>query len=387
MNALRELRVLSLAAVALMGMAGCGNGEQPGAQQSAPRQVETLTVLPETLALSSELPGRIEPVRVAEVRARVAGIVIQRHFEEGADVKAGDLLFQIDPAPLKAALSRAQGELARIEAQQSETQARLKRYEQLAKVEAVSQQDLDTARSALQSSQAARQSARADVETARLNLGYATVRAPISGRIGRALVTEGALVGQGEVTLMARIQQLDPIYADFTQPVAEALRLREALKQGSLSAGEESRLSIQVEGTEFQSQGELLFSDVSVDRGTGQVSLRGRFDNPEGTLLPGMYVRVKVPQGTDRQALLVPQRAVQRGSDGQARVLVVDASDSVAQRPVQTGVMQDKRWQITQGLASGDKVIVGGMSGLNPGDKVAIQQPDPQPAQQQAARQ
>lgn len=268
-----------------------------------------------------------------------------------------------------------------------ENQAKVKRYEQLADVEAISRQDLDTARAALKSSQAAQQSARADLQTAGLNLGYATVRAPISGRIGRALVTEGALVGQGEATLMASIQQLDPIYADFTQPVAQALKLRQALKHGSLSAGDSSQLSLQVEGTDFHSQGTLLFSDVAVDRGTGQVSLRGRFSNPEGVLLPGMYVRVKVPQGTDQQALLVPQRAVQRGSDGQAQVLVVNADDSVSPRAVQTGVMQGQRWQITEGLEAGDRVIIGGQNGLAPGDKVLVKAPLAPAAQQQAARQ
>ncbi|EIK68722.1 RND multidrug efflux membrane fusion protein MexC [Pseudomonas synxantha BG33R] len=386
MNALRDLRIFSFAALALVGLAGCGAPDQPEAAQQ-PREVETVTVAPEAFSLSAELPGRIEPVRVAQVRARVAGIVLRRNFEEGAEIKAGDLLFQIDPAPLKAAASRAQGELARIEAQLFENQAKVKRYEQLADVEAISRQDLDTARAALKSSQAAQQSARADLQTAGLNLGYATVRAPISGRIGRALVTEGALVGQGEATLMASIQQLDPIYADFTQPVAQALKLRQALKHGSLSAGDSSQLSLQVEGTDFHSQGTLLFSDVAVDRGTGQVSLRGRFSNPEGVLLPGMYVRVKVPQGTDQQALLVPQRAVQRGSDGQAQVLVVNADDSVSPRAVQTGAMQGQRWQITQGLEAGDRVIIGGQNGLVPGDKVLVKAPLAPAAQQQAARQ
>lgn len=210
--------------------------------------VEVLTVQAEPLALSSELPGRIEPVRVAEVRARVAGIVVRKRFEEGADVKAGDLLFQIDPAPLKAAVSRAEGELARNRAVLFEAQARVRRYEPLVKIQAVSQQDFDTATADLRSAEAATRTAQADLETARLNLGYASVTAPISGRIGRALVTEGALVGQGEATLMARIQQLDPIYADFTQTAAEALRLREALKKGTLAAGDSQALTLRVEG-------------------------------------------------------------------------------------------------------------------------------------------
>ncbi|MBG7008341.1 MexC family multidrug efflux RND transporter periplasmic adaptor subunit [Pseudomonas paraeruginosa] len=370
------------AALALaVALAGCGPAEerQDAAEPALP--VEVLAVRSETLALTSELPGRIEPVRVAEVRARVAGIVVQKRFEEGADVKAGELLFQIDPAPLKAALSRAEGELARTRAVLFEAQARVRRYEPLVKIQAVSQQDFDTAIADLRSAQAASRSAQAEVETARLNLGYASVSAPISGRIGRALVTEGALVGQGEATLMARIQQLDPIYADFTQTAAEALRLREALKDGSLAAGDSEALSIRVEGTSYERQGALQFADVAVDRGTGQITLRGKFANPDGVLLPGMYVRVRAPQGTDSRAILVPQRAVRRGSDGTAQVMVVGADERAEARDVSTGVMQGSRWQITEGLQSGDRVIVGGLAAVQPGVKIV---PKPDGAQAQA---
>lgn len=362
-------------------LAGCGQGESPATTEEPARPVEVVVAAPEPLVLTTELPGRIEPMRVAEVRARVAGIVLQKRFEEGADVKAGDLLFQIDPAPLKAAVSRAEGELARAQATAHEAQARLKRYEPLVKIEAVSQQDFDVATADLRSAQAAVRSAQADLETARLNLGYASVKAPISGRIGRALVTEGALVGQGEATLMARIQQLDPIYADFTQPAADALRLRETLKGGARSADPRQALSLRVEGTDYERRGELLFTDVSVDRGTGEVSLRGVFGNADGVLLPGMYVRVTTPQGSDPEAILVPQRAVQRATDGSAQVLVVGADGRAEARPVRTGVMQGSRWRIEQGLASGDKVIVGGLAGLQPGAKVEAH-PVQQPTQQ-----
>lgn len=386
MGRLRAVGTISASVVVLaaaMALAGCGPSGEPEAAAEVARPVDVVAVVTEPLVLTSELPGRIEPMRVAEVRARVAGIVLQKKFEEGADVKAGDLLFQIDPAPLKAAVSRAEGELSRAQASLYEAQARVKRYEPLVKIEAVSQQDFDTATADMRSAQAAVRSAQADLETARLNLGYASVKAPISGRIGRALVTEGALVGQGEVTLMARIQQLDPIYADFTQPVADALRLRETLKGGNLSSGESQALSIRVDGTNYQRQGELLFTDVSVDRGTGQVSLRGKFANADGVLLPGMYVRVTAPQGSDDKAILVPQRAVQRATDGSAHVLVIGADNRVETRPVQTGAMQGARWQISQGLASGDKVIVGGLTGLQPGAKVEARQTQ----EQQAARQ
>lgn len=371
MNSFR--RWTSLISISLIGLAGC---DQPGEPmgEAPPREVEVLAVKTEPFTVIAELPGRIEPVREAEVRARVAGIVLSRNFEEGADVKAGDVLFQIDPAPFKAALSRAQGLLAQAEAQLLQTQATVRRYEPLVKINAVSQQDFDVAKAALQSAQAARRSAQADVETARLELGYSTVKAPIAGRIGRAQVTEGALVGEGDPTLLARIQQLDPVYADFTQPAADALRLRAAIAEGRISAGDgEKTLGLTVDGTAIESRGTLLFTDVSVDRSTGQIALRGRFDNPQGVLLPGMYVRVHAPQG-DSNAILVPQRAVQRASDGQASVMLLGAENVVEVRPVTTGVMQGSRWQIIEGLEVGDQVIVSSLAAIKPGDTVAPRQ-------------
>ncbi|WP_440092298.1 efflux RND transporter periplasmic adaptor subunit [Pseudomonas syringae] len=386
MSNLSDWRVIpAIALLAALGLAGCEQKpQQDPAASAAPKEVEAVAVKAESFTVVDELPGRIEPVRVAQVRARVAGIVLTRNFEEGADVKAGAVLFQIDPAPFKAALSKAQGDLARTEATLFETQATVKRYESLVEIEAVSRQTFDTARSALQNAAAAKKSAQADVETARLDLGYATVRAPISGRIGRAMVTEGALVGQGETTLLATIQQLDPVYADFTQPVADALQMRAAIQEGRLPKGGEDALSLSVDGTDYQSTGTLLFTDVAVDRTTGQVSLRARFANPKGVLLPGMYVRVRTPQRVDANAILVPQRAVQRSSDGAARVLVIAQDGTAEARPVKTGAMQDSRWQITEGLKDGEQVIVGNMTGLNPGDKVVPKSPS---AQQQAKAQ
>jgi multidrug efflux system membrane fusion protein len=370
----------AVALLAALGLAGCEQKQQQDhAASKAPKEVEAITVNAESFTVVDELPGRIEPVRVAQVRARVAGIVLSRNFEEGADVKAGAVLFQIDPAPFKAALSKAQGDLARTEATLFETQATVKRYESLVEIEAVSRQTFDTARSALQNAIAAKKSAQADVETARLNLGYATVKAPISGRIGRAMVTEGALVGQGETTLLATIQQLDPVYADFTQPAAEALQMRAAIQEGRLPKGGEDALSLSVDGTDYTSTGTLLFTDVAVDRTTGQVSLRARFANPKGVLLPGMYVRVRTPQRVDSNAILVPQRAVQRSGDGAAHVLVITQDGTVEARPVKTGAMQDSRWQITEGLKADEQVIVGNMTGLSAGDKVARKSPSAQP--------
>ncbi|ENO89820.1 efflux RND transporter periplasmic adaptor subunit [Thauera linaloolentis] len=363
-----------LAAAVLV--AGCdGKRDASGQDAGAPQTVEAIVVQAGSLALSSELPGRVEPVRVAEVRARVAGIVLSRNFTEGADVKAGQRLFQIDPAPFKAALLRAQSELAKAEASLFDAQAVMRRYEPLVAIEAVSRQDYDAAQARLKSAQAERQAALAGIETARLDLGYATVTAPISGRIGRALVTEGALVGQNEATPLATIQQIDAVHVDFKQPVAEVLSLREALAEGRLAQdeGKGARISVTVEGTGQRRDGHLLFSDITVDRGTGQISLRGRFDNADGLLLPGMYVRVHTPQGTDPQAILVPQRAVQRGTDGKPLVLVVDQDDTAQARAVQTGTMHGAQWHITEGLQAGDRVIVGGRA--KPGDKVSVAAP------------
>lgn len=369
MGNLRAVGMAGSLAVAIA-LAGCGPASEQSSVVEVARPVEVLSVTSEPLALVSELPGRVEPVRVAQVRARVAGIVLHKRFVEGADVKAGDLLFQIDPAPLKAAVARAEGELARAQSGMLEAQARVKRYAPLVKIEAVSQQDYDSATAELRRTQAATRSAEADLQAARLNLGYASVTAPISGRVGRALVTEGALVGQGDATLMARIQQLDPVYVDFTQPAVDALRLRESLKNGTLAADAQQGLSVRIEGTSYERQGALLFTDVAVDPGTGQVALRGQFDNRDGNLLPGMYVRVRTPQGTDSQAILVPQRAVLRSPDGSASVLVMDGEGRAQLRPVQTGAMQGARWQIRDGLKVGDRVIVSGLAGLQPGAKV-----------------
>lgn len=372
-------RLPATALVAALGLtlvlAGCGGETSNQAQADTPRPVQVVEVQAQRYALSSTLPGRVEPVRVAEVRARVAGIVLTRNFEEGADVKAGDVLFRIDPAPFKAALSRAQGELAKADAAVADAQAILKRYTPLVKIEAVSQQDFDTATTTLKSAQAARRSAQADVETAQLNLDYATVKAPISGRIGRAQVTEGALVGQNEATAMATIQQLDPIYVDFNQPVADMLRMRAALQNGSLGQGEGASISITIDGTDERRSGKLLFSDIAVDRTTGQVSVRGEFANPDVLLLPGMYVRVETKQGVDPNAILVPQRAVTRSTDGKPQVMLVGKDDVVESRAVQTGTMRGSDWHIVDGLAVGDRVIVGGVSAAVPGQKVSVAPP------------
>lgn len=359
-------------------LAGCdaekGGGGQQGAVQSV--EVQTQTIKPQPRPIEAELPGRISPVKVAEIRARVAGIVQKRHFVEGANVKAGDLLFTIDPAPFEAALARTQGALARADAQIKQTQSVVNRYEPLAKANAVSQQEYDDAVAALQTAKANRMTAQAEVKTAQLDLNYASVRAPISGRIGRSLVSEGSLVGQGETTRLALVQQMDPIYADFTQPVSAVLRLRQAMAEGQVSfdAKEKPNVSIAIDGTRFTAKGHLMFSDVSVDPSTGQVLLRGLFPNPQGTLLPGMYVRVKTEQGVDERAIFLPQRAILRSADGQAKVMTVNAAGTAEERVVQTGAMQGVQWQVTSGLNAGDQVIINGADKIAAGTPVTVLQ-------------
>lgn len=339
---------------------------------TAPREVNVLTVRTEHYSLASEFPGRVEPVRVAEVRARVSGIVLSRNFEEGVDVQAGQLLFQIDPAPFKAALSRAEGQLAQSQARVRQTEATWRRYKALVDSKAISAQDFDTADAELHTARAAMRSAAAEVETARLDLGYATVRAPIAGRIGRAEVTEGALVGQGEATLLARIQQLDPVYVDFKQPAAEALKLRASASP----SGQAKTLAALVEGIEGTTTGALQFADVAVDRGTGEITLRGKFDNPAGVLLPGMYVRVQVPQSSGT-TIMIPQRAVQRSADGKGKVMLLGPNNVVEARAVVTGFMKGDQWQIKEGLQAGDQLITSSLTSIEPGATVV---PRPQAA-------
>ena len=362
--------ILSLIIASLL-LAGCQRetDEQP---QQAPPKAPVQVVEPAAHMLTTELPGRIEPARTAQVRARVPGIVLERLFTEGADVKAGDVLFRIDPQPLEAAMAEARGALAQAEANLFQASSVARRYEGLVESRAISQQQFDNAIAAQKSAEAEKLSAEAALKTAELNLGYATVTAPIDGRIGRALVTEGALVGQGEATPMARIQQLDPIYADFTQSVDEMLRLRAAVAEGHIRQHEDGapkvRITLGKQG--YSQEGRLLFSDISVDPGTGQVVLRAELPNPDGVLLPGMYVRVQTEVGMEASAVFVPQRAIVRGTDSIARVLVVDADNRVQQREVELGVMRGRDWQVLAGLEQGERVIIDAVHRFQPGDVV-----------------
>ena len=356
----------------LLMLVGCQQQDDADTQKPPPPQATVQTIEPAAHMLTGDLPGRIEPARAAEVRARIPGIVLERLFEEGADVKAGEVLFRIDPAPLKAALAQARGALARAEANLYQANSLAERYEPLAEARAISQQEYDNAVAAQKSAEAEKMSAQAALETAQLNLEYATVRAPIDGRIGRALVTEGALVRQGEATPMARIQQLDPIYADFTQSVDDLLRLRSAAAEGLIQLHEDgaARVSVSLGRGGFSQEGRLLFSDISVDRSTGQVTLRAELPNPDAVLLPGMYVRVKTELGVEPSAVFIPQRAIQRGTDSIPKVRIVGADDQVQERMVELGVMRGNEWQVVAGLEKGDRVIIEGVTKFPPGTQV-----------------
>ena len=338
-----------------------------------PAAVSVTTVTSEPVTITRDLPGRIDALRVSEVRARVSGILLERTFKEGADVKAGQVLFKIDPAPLEAARDRAVAAKAKAEAnlQQAKTQAN--RYAELVNIRAVSRQDYDNALAAAKSAEAELLSSEAAVKTADLNLGYATVTAPIDGRIGKAQVTEGALVGQTDATKLAIIQQLDPIYVDFTQSSTDLLALKKALKEGSvgkISAEQAQAVLLQEDGSEYPHKGTLLFSEVSVDETTGMVSLRAQFPNPDRLLLPGMFARVRIAQAVRNDAITVPQRAVTRTQGGMGSVLVVDGQNKVELRTVRTDVAVGDKWIVTQGLKPGERVIMEGHLKARPGSTV-----------------
>jgi membrane fusion protein (multidrug efflux system) len=313
--------------------------------------------------LTPELPGRLEASRVAEVRARDAGILLKRLFREGSDVKAGQALFQIDPAPYRATYQSAQASLARAQANLTQATALARSYKPLLDAHAISKQEYVNAVAAQKQAQADVAVGKAAVETAQINLGYASVTAPISGRIGRALVTEGALVGQGEATPLAVIQQIKPLYVNFTQPAIQVLEMRRALESGQLTrAGDGASTSVDVileDGTKYEHSGKLLFSDLSVDPASGQVMLRAELPNPDGLLLPGMYVRVRLSQGEVPDAVLLPQQAVTRTDHGDT-ILVVGPDNKPVQRSVKIGTAQGNRWVVLEGLKAGEQVIVDG---------------------------
>ncbi len=323
-----------------------------------PPQVNIVTIQPQSISVTADLPGRIDPVRVAQVNARVDGIVLDQEFDQGANVTNGEVLYQIDPAPYKATLESAHANLV-------QSQQLVKRYKPLVGINAVSKQNYDNAVSAAAQ-------AKASEDIAAINLGYCRVTSPISGRIGAALVTEGALVSQSAATSMALVQQLDPIYFDFTESSAEVLKLRQQSQDGQLETPDgEAKVTLTLpDNTIYPHEGKLLFTDVSVDPSSGMVTLRAEFPNPDGLLLPGMFCVGKLEQGTAPKTILVPQPAVVIGPNGSATVMLVTSTNTVMPQPIQLGAAVGANWVAESGLKAGDRVIVEGLQKAMPGATV-----------------
>lgn len=348
-------------------LSACG-GSGPEATPAPPQpEVGVEVVKPERVVLKTELPGRVQALRTAEVRARVEGIIQKRLFTEGSEVKAGDLLFQIDPATLQANLDAAKASQARAEAMLTQARLKQKRLQNLLQRKAVSPQEYDEALAQAKQSEADVASAKASVARARIDLDYASVRAPITGRIGRALVTEGALVGKGEATHLATIEQLDPVYVNFTQSARDILKYR---NQTAASGADASDVVVLLEdGTPYAQHGKLLFSEMTVDPGTGEVLLRAQVPNPDRLLLPGLFVRVQMEQAVYQQALTISQRALVRSAQGDL-VMSVLPDGKVVPLPVKVDKAWGNRWILASGLTGGEQVIVEGLQKARPGDVV-----------------
>ena len=353
-----------------------GDGGKPGQPPGAAPAVEVgvVTLQPRPVTLTRELPGRTSAVRVAEVRARVNGIVQKRLFVEGSDVREGQPLFRIDPAPYQAALESARAQLARAQATVESAKTLADRYRTLIQTHAISQQEYDDAVTRHRTAQADVATARAAVTTASINLGYTTVTAPIAGRIGRAEVTEGAYVQQASATLLAKVQQLDRMYVDLTMSTLDALRMRRALERGDVrSEAGQAQVTLTLEdGTPYANPGTLAFTDVSVDTTTGSIALRAVVPNPKHELLPGMFVRARIPEGTKRDALLVPQRAISRDPNGRPFAWVATPAGTAERRQLTTDRAIGDAWLVTDGVRAGERVIVEGLQRVRPGVQVKV---------------
>ncbi|MBF7980042.1 MULTISPECIES: efflux RND transporter periplasmic adaptor subunit [Rahnella] len=360
-----------------LALTGCNDKD---AQQGAPQapQVGVVTLKTEPLNVTTELPGRTASFRIAEVRPQVGGIILKRNFVEGSEIKAGTSLYQIDPATYQAAYDSAKGDLVKAQANAQISRLTVTRYKPLLGTNYISKQDYDTAVATAAQADAAVVTAKAAVETARINLAYTKVTSPISGRIGISSVTEGALVSTGQTNAMATVQQLDPIYVDVTQSSNDFLRLKEELADGSLKQvdGKAQVKLLLDNGKEYTQAGTLEFSDVTVDETTGSITLRAIFPNPQGSLLPGMFVRARLDEGVNNNALLVPQQGITRNPRGDATAMVVGADNKVELRTVTTTQAIGDKWVVTDGLKSGDKVIVTGLQKIKPGVPVTAQEVD-----------
>lgn len=360
-----------LLALGCVVLTGCEQPQAAGEGAPAdPPEVGVVEVQPQKVALTTELAGRTSAYMVSEVRPQVGGIIQKRLFTEGGDVAAGQPLYQIDPATYQAAFESAKASVAKAEANLASTRSKASRYEELVAIKAVSQQDNDDAQAALKQGQADVAATKAAVETARINLAYTKVAAPIAGRIGRSTVTPGALVTASQQSALATVQQLDPIYVDVTQSSAELLRLKRDLTSGKLKKAGATQAAVKLvleDGSAYPLTGKLQFSDVTVDQGTGTIMLRAVFPNPKGDLLPGMYVRTVLEEGVDEQAILAPQQGVSRDTKGNPTAMVVGADSKVEQRTLKTSRAMGDKWLISEGLKAGDKLIIDGLQKIRPG--------------------
>jgi len=385
-NLAMRLVVLATLGVATAGLLqGCGG--RPQQKQGTP-EVGVVVVEPQAVALQTELPGRTAPFAISDVRPQIGGIVQARLFVEGADVKAGQVLYQIDPATYRAAYDQAAAQLASAKANVVTTKAKADRYGDLVKMNGVSKQDYDDANAAWLQAAAAVQQDQAALQSAKINLDYTKITAPISGRIGRSTFTKGALVTPGQTDALTTVQTLDPIYVDISQSTSDLLKLRRSLAEGSLTSGgpASTEISLKLEdGSDYPLKGKLQFTDVTVDQTTGTVTLRAIFPNPNGVLLPGMYVRAEVPEGGKPSAILAPQQGVSRDAAGRPVAMVVDASGRARTRVLTTGDAVGDKWLVLDGLNAGDRLIVEGLQRVKPGQPVhavpAGSPPPPGPAQ------
>ncbi len=378
--------MILLAGLLCLPLMGCKD-EKTAAQASGGPAVEVAVeiVTPQKVLYTTELAGRTSAFQIAEVRPQVSGIIQKRLFQEGADVKAGDTLYQIDPATYQADLDSAKANLVRAEANVAPARLKMQRFKDLVHISAVSKQEYDDAEAAYKQALADVGVNKAAVENARIRLNYTKVTSPISGRISRSLVTPGALVTENQTSPLTTVQQLDPVYVDVTQSSAEVLRLKRALTSGSLQRADQSHAAVRLlldDGSEYEQAGTLQFTDVSVDESTGMVTLRAIFPNPKQELMPGMYVRAILSEGVDDQAILLPQRALVRDAKGNPTTYVVNAENKVEVRPLKVGRTQGSNWVVLDGLKPGDKVIVEGLQKIRPGATVRIAEPT---SDQQAA--